>query len=77
MCGGVEAQLLVFYTVTKDENEWSATLLYVLNLCGNGTQYPLTRRLVGPQGQIGYFGKEKIVCLYSKVNHMSVIWPLY
>jgi hypothetical protein len=68
--GGVEAQLLAFLTLTVDESEWSGLLLYLFYFHGNSIQYPVNRRLVGPQGQNGYFGKERIFCLYSELNQI-------
>jgi len=49
----------MFLTSTQDGGEWSA-LCRLLYSWGVSSQYPLARRLGGPQSQSGHGGEGKI-----------------
>jgi hypothetical protein len=59
--GGVDVQIRVFLTLALVGGEWSASGPRLLYLWEKSTQYPLDRRLGGPQSQSGRRGEEKIL----------------
>jgi len=55
----VEVQLHAFLTSVLEGGEWSTSHLGHFTPWGKSSEYPLDRRLVGPQSWSGHSGKDK------------------
>jgi hypothetical protein len=58
--GGVDIEIKIFLTPALAEGEWSASRPGRF-IPGEESQYPLDRRLVGPQSRSGRRGEEEIL----------------